>query len=165
LPRIGSGMVRLLLILCPIALAISGCASAPPPSCGPIAWERLGQSPYKPALRKSRLTEASLPAIDANVEGDPPKGDSNAATEQELANLPPHSAAWWAMREQIDAEDQRRLRAKLVICRGCLPTRSDPTDRTGSTKSPANAAGAPSCNSPGCKRPRRGAGPQNGAAP
>jgi hypothetical protein len=38
------------------------------------------------------------------------------------------------MREQMDAEDQRRLRAKLVICRGCLPAVDDPTDRTGSTE-------------------------------
>ena len=151
-------MVRHLLILLPIGLAISGCASAPPPSCGPIAWEEPGQSLYKPAPRKFRLTEGSLPTTDTSVERDLPKADSEAAEEQELANLPPHSAAWWAMREQIDAEDQRRLRAKLVICSGCLPTLSDAAERTGSTKSPTNVASEPVCHGTGCKRPTHGAG-------
>jgi hypothetical protein len=153
-----SGMVRHLLILLPIGLVISGCASAPPPSCGPIAWQGSGQALYKPAPRKSRLTEGSLPTIETNVDRDLPKADSDTATEQELANLPLHSAAWWAMREQIDAEDQRRLTAKLVICRGCLPVPSDRADHTGSTKSPTNATRDPSCNGLGCKRATHGAG-------
>jgi hypothetical protein len=127
-------MARHFPILLAFGFTISGCASTPPPSCGPIGWERLNYSPYKPSYRQSYLTEESRPKLDQRAERDPPKPDSNAEREKALAGLRPNSAAWWAMREQMDAEDQRRLRAKLVICRGCLPAVDDPTDRTGSTE-------------------------------
>jgi hypothetical protein len=66
----------------------------------------------------------------------PPKPDRNIEREKALTDLRPYSAAWWAMREQIDAEEQKRLDAKIVICNGCLPTIDDPGDRTGSTNQP-----------------------------
>jgi hypothetical protein len=115
-------MVRHLLILLTIALVVSGCASAPPPSCGPISWSGLSQVPNRPAQHKNHVADTS------------PEPDPNNEKEKVLGTLRPYSSAWWAMREQIDAEEQRHLTAKLMICRGCLP-KTD-SDNTGSIERP-----------------------------
>ena len=36
-----------------------------------------------------------------------------------LATLRPYSDAWWAVQDEIEAENDRQLGSKLVICRSC----------------------------------------------
>ena len=36
-----------------------------------------------------------------------------------LATLRPYSDAWWAVHDEIEAETDRQLGSKLVICRSC----------------------------------------------
>lgn len=48
-----------------------------------------------------------------------------------LTTLRPYSAAWWAVHDEIEADIDRQLNRKLVICRGCSnPQATD--DQTGS---------------------------------
>jgi len=51
-----------------------------------------------------------------------------------LNTLQPYSAAWWAIHDEIEAEEQRRVNKKIVICRTCAPT-AGPEDHTGSVQS------------------------------
>jgi len=47
--------------------------------------------------------------------------DSATRTRQEVHSSPrPYSAAWWAVRDEIEADYDKRLAQKLVICSGCL---------------------------------------------
>lgn len=47
--------------------------------------------------------------------------DPNIVREKVLATLRPYSTAWWAVQDAMDAEEQKRINAKMVICRACLP--------------------------------------------
>ncbi|WP_347337221.1 hypothetical protein [Bradyrhizobium centrolobii] len=38
-----------------------------------------------------------------------------------LATLRPYSDAWWAVHDEIEAENDRQLESKLMICRRCAP--------------------------------------------
>jgi hypothetical protein len=118
-------MSRHLLTLIAIGCLLSDCAPAPPPVRGAIGWDAYDRAFAKPALHKRHL--ANQP---------PSKPDSKLESEKALGDLRPYSAAWWAARDEIDAEEQRRLSAKLVICRGCLRITEDPGDRTGSSDPP-----------------------------
>ncbi|MGY4327153.1 hypothetical protein ACVWWG_001570 [Bradyrhizobium sp. LB7.2] len=52
-----------------------------------------------------------------------------------LGTLHPYSAAWWAVRDEIEAENDRQLGTKLVICPRCVPSSSPPgNDVTGSIR-------------------------------
>jgi hypothetical protein len=46
--------------------------------------------------------------------------DANSDREKTLATLRPYSEAWWVVHDEIETERDRRIAAKLVICRGCL---------------------------------------------
>jgi len=46
--------------------------------------------------------------------------DSNRKREKVLVSLQPYSAAWWAVHSEIEAENDKRLARRLVICAGCL---------------------------------------------
>ena len=108
-------MARHLSAFIILGLLLSGCASAPPPSHdGRFAWDGLGQDPNKPARYKRRPTAitASGPVVK------PP--DPNVEREKVLATLRPYSAAWWAIQDEIEGDEHRRINAKLVICRSCL---------------------------------------------
>lgn len=37
-----------------------------------------------------------------------------------LATLRPYSDAWWAVHDEIEAENDRQLGSKLVICHSCV---------------------------------------------
>jgi hypothetical protein len=111
-------MLRQLLLFLSIALVIGGCASTPPRPVERIALNGLGQS-KKPQHGEHRLTVTT-----------PAQPDPNREREKVLATLREYSAEWVALRKEIEAEEDRRLKAKLVICRGCL--RKEDADRTGS---------------------------------
>jgi len=99
-----------------------GCASAQAPESVPFAWDGLGQDPNKPLRNTKRVVR--LPA----------KPDPNAGRRKMLNTLEPYSAAWWIVHDEIEAEEQRRVNNRIVICRACAPTAS-PEDHTGSVQS------------------------------
>ena len=75
----------------------------------PIAWDGLGKDPNKPAVR---LPKHRPPPSASAV--------TNAEREKVLSTLEPNSAAWWALKEEIDAESDRQMKKNLVICPHCL---------------------------------------------
>jgi hypothetical protein len=103
-------VVRLLISLVIVSSLVAGCASTPPPIGARIAWDGLGQDPNWQIRQKHHRAKPS-----------PSLPDPNAEREKVLATLRPYSAEWFALSEQIDADEDRRLKTKLVICRGCLP--------------------------------------------
>jgi len=50
-----------------------------------------------------------------------------------LSTLRPYSDAWWAVHDEIEAENDRQLGSKLVICRSCV-TQPPGEDTTGSIR-------------------------------
>jgi len=50
-----------------------------------------------------------------------------------LATLRPYSDAWWAVQDEIEAENDRQLGSKLVICPSCV-TRPPSEETTGSIR-------------------------------
>lgn len=125
----GFSMVRHFFSLIAIGCLLSDCASTPPPVYRAIGWNEyyraINAKPVRHKRHVHHLANETLSKPDPNIE-----------KEKALADLRPYSAGWWAMRDQINAEEQRRLTAKLLICRGCLPTTEDPGERTGSTNPP-----------------------------
>ena len=116
-------MVRHLLVaLIAMSFAVVGFASAQAPVGGPFAWDGLGQDPNKPLRNTKRMMR--LPA----------RPDPNAERKKVLNTLEPYSAAWWIVHDAIEAEEQRRVNNKIVICRACAPTAS-PEGHTGSAQS------------------------------
>jgi hypothetical protein len=116
-------MTRHFFVLISIGVLVLGCATAPTvPSGGRFAWDGLGQDPNKTARHNRRTTVLTKTA-------DMP--DSNNGREEVLGTLRPYSAAWWLVRDEIDLEEQRRINAKIVICRSCFP-KDRPEDHTGS---------------------------------
>ena len=85
-----------------------------------FAWDGLGQDPN---LRRARVKRAG------NTTNE---DDSNRKREQVFVSLHPYSAAWWAVHNEIEAENDKRLARKLVICDSCLQ-RSSQVDVTAST--------------------------------
>ena len=50
-----------------------------------------------------------------------------------LGTLRPYSDAWWAVQDEIEAENDKQLGSKLVICRSCVP-QAPSEDTTGSIR-------------------------------
>ena len=50
-----------------------------------------------------------------------------------LTTLRPYSDEWWAVHDEIEAENDRQLGSKLVICRSCV-TEPRSEDTTGSIR-------------------------------
>jgi len=72
---------------------------------------RLGWIGSRSQIRRARVKRA----------GDPTnEDDANRKREQVFATLRPYSAAWWAVHNEIEADNERRLARKLVICANCL---------------------------------------------
>jgi len=107
----GGGLViKRSTCLLAVALTMAGCAVAPSPSTtGSIAWDGQGQDPNQPRIMRQR--NRVVRAVPAD-----PTAEENAL----LARLPPHSSELWAAERKIEADRDRRLSAKLTICRGCL---------------------------------------------
>lgn len=106
--------------------ALMGCAAAPAQERRPIAWDGLGQNPNqvpkRPSVTTRRVTSQT-----------PAESDPNHERDKVLGTLRPYSEAWWAVHDEIEAEKERQLGAKLVICRHCA--QSPPSgDATGSIR-------------------------------
>jgi hypothetical protein len=112
-------------IFCFLPIALCGCAAPAarvsfdsPSKSQLFAWDGSGQDPNR--HRRVKIKRAEL-AGDEN--------DANHEREKLLAAQRPYSAAWWAIHDEIEADHDRRLARKLVICAGCWRD-SPPNDVT-----------------------------------
>jgi len=115
-------MIRHVFVLLSFCAVLMGCAAAPAQERRPIAWDGLGQDPNRPPVTKRRVTDRAPGSIDPNQE-----------REKVLATLRPYSDAWWAVRDEIEAENDRQIGSKLLICRACV-THAPSEDVTGSIR-------------------------------
>ncbi|WP_407120766.1 hypothetical protein [Bradyrhizobium sp. STM 3561] len=115
-------MIRYGFILLTFCTALLGGAGAPAQERRPIAWDGLGKDPNRPHVAKRGVTDHALTASDPNQE-----------RERVLGTLRPYSEAWWAVHDEIQAENDRQLGSKLVICPRCLEP-SPREDVTGSIR-------------------------------
>jgi hypothetical protein len=105
-------LARIALVFLPIALC--SCAAPadrmsfdPAPKPRVFAWDGSGNDPNKPRVRRKRTQILA----DEN--------SANREREEALTSLRPYSTAWWTIYDQIEAEHDKRLARKLVICVGC----------------------------------------------
>lgn len=119
-------MMRRGFVLLTFCAALMGCAAAPAQERRPIAWDGLGQNPNLPNRTSVTKRRAANSA--------PVQGDSNRERERVLATLRPYSEAWWAVHDEIDAENDRQLGTKLVICPRCVQSPPSGEDVTGSIR-------------------------------
>jgi len=101
-----------------------GCAAAPAQERRPIAWDGLGQDPNRSHVAKRR-TANPTPVVQDNP---------NQERERVLATLRPYSEAWWAVHDEIEAENDRNLGTKLVICPRCVRPPPSGDEVTGSIR-------------------------------
>src|SRR3954469_10199662 len=104
-------LARIILFSLPLAL----CSCAVPaermsfsPSPKLYAWDGSGRDPNQ---RRPKARPAKALADEEN---------SRRTREQTFASLRPYSAAWWSIHDAIEADHDKRLARKLVICTGCL---------------------------------------------
>jgi len=60
--------------------------------------------------------------------------DPNQERERVLGTLRPYSEAWWAVHDEIEAENDKQLGTKLVICPSCVQSPRQGEDVTGSLR-------------------------------
>ncbi len=116
-------MMRHGFVLLTFCAVITGCTVAPAQERRPIAWDGLGQDPNRPSITKRRATDQAPVASDPNQE-----------RERVLGTLRPYSDAWWVVHDEIEAENDRQLGTKLVICPRCVPSPPPSEDVTGSVR-------------------------------
>src|SRR6187397_386871 len=102
-------MIRQILTVI-ILLPLFGCVHASEIVPGTFAWDGLGRDPNRQGAT-FHFASRTRQADDPNVE-----------RTRILSGLHPYSAAWWAVNEEIEGENDRRTNAKLIICKGCLET-------------------------------------------
>jgi hypothetical protein len=112
-------------------LVLSSCSHGsecylPPPSSTLTYWDGLGAGP---AANKVKSTKVRKSTYAQGMVGPTTTGEV-AAEESALAGLKPYSAEWWSARDAIDRAAEAKLAKKLIICRDCMPSKSD--DSTGS---------------------------------
>ncbi|MGL9622628.1 hypothetical protein QRQ56_32120 [Bradyrhizobium sp. U531] len=110
-------MVRHGFILLTFCTALLGCAVAPAQERRSIAWDGFGQDPNKISKLPVAKRRAAPPA--------PAASDPNQERERVLGTLRPYSEAWWAVYDEIEAERDKQLGTKLVICPRCVQPRQD----------------------------------------
>ena len=122
-------LARILSLIMPIAI----CSCATPaahvnpersPKSQKFAWDGSGLDPNRPRIKVKRV---SIPADDDSA---------NQKRQEVFSSLRPYSAAWWAVRDEIEADHDKRLARKLVICSGCL--HGTPLDEVVTGTVPAN---------------------------
>jgi len=116
-------MVRHGLVLLTFCAALTGCTVAPAQERRPIAWDGLGRDPNRPPVTKRR---AENPA--------PAQDNPNQERERVLGTLRPYSDAWWAVQDEIEAENDKQLGSKLMICPRCVQSSPQGEDVTGSIR-------------------------------
>jgi hypothetical protein len=117
-------MSRRLLFVIVAGLALSGCAGSgryiQPPTIALANWDGLGRLPKRNHVKPVRVRKTS----DDVVSRDSSPG------EDELSRLKPYSQEWTAVLDGINRAAEDKLRRKLIICRGCMPSETD--DQTSS---------------------------------
>ncbi len=73
-----------------------------------FAWDGLGDNPNRPRVKVKRVKLS----VDEN--------SANRTREEALTSLRPYSTGWWAIQDEIEADYDKRLAPKLVICVGCV---------------------------------------------
>jgi hypothetical protein len=106
-------LARILLLFLPIALCSCAAPAAHVNSGGSLksrtfAWDGSGLDPNRPRAKVKRVS------VLADEDG------ANQKRQDVFSSLRPYSAAWWAVRDEIEADHDKRLARKLVICSGCL---------------------------------------------
>ena len=118
-------MIRHGFVLLTFCAALMGCAVAQ--ERRPIAWDGLGRdpniAPNRPHVTKQRGTNQAAATSDPNQE-----------RERVLGTLRPYSEAWWAVHDEIEAENDKQLGTKLVICPSCVQSPRQGEDVTGSLR-------------------------------
>lgn len=113
-------MIKRTVSMLAIVLILSGCAVGTlPQRGGPIAWDGLGRDPnLRPPPQRRHLPEV---AVDPTIEED-----------ARLADLAPRSSEFFAALRKIEADRDKRLGAKLIICNGCSvsASKTEPSDGT-----------------------------------
>ncbi|AJA60847.1 MULTISPECIES: hypothetical protein [Bradyrhizobium] len=118
-------MLRHGFVLLTFCAALLGCAAAPAQERRPIAWDGLGRDPNQAHHRPTKRSAAN-PA--------PVQDNPNQERERVLGTLRPYSEAWWAIHDEIEAENDRQLGSKLVICPRCVEPSPPSDDVTGSLR-------------------------------
>ncbi|MBR0820396.1 hypothetical protein [Bradyrhizobium liaoningense] len=120
-------MLRHGFVLLTFCIALLGCAVAPAQERRPIAWDGLGrdpnQAPNRPSVAKRRAANPT-----------PAQDNPNQERERVLGTLRPYSQAWWAIHDEIEAENDKQLGTKLVICPRCVEPSPPSDDVTGSIR-------------------------------
>lgn len=108
-----------------------GCAVAPAQERRPIAWDGLGQDPNKHPNKASHHRSVTKQRAASPA---PAQDNPNQERQRVLGTLRPYSEAWWAVHDEIEAENDRQLGTKLVICPRCVQQPSADDDVTGSIR-------------------------------
>ena len=112
-------------VLLTFCAVLMGCATAPAQERRPIAWDGLGQNPNHARSSVTKRRAANPTSAQDNP---------NQERERVLGTLRPYSEAWWAVHDEIEAENDRQLGAKLVICPRCVQSSPPGEDVTGSIR-------------------------------
>ena len=125
-------LAQIVLFFLPIALCSCAAPAArttfnTPLKSRTFAWDGSGLDPSRPRAKAKH--------VDVSADEDAANQKRQETRQEVLTSLRPYSAAWWAIRDEIEADYDKRLARKLVICSGCLH-RSPPDDVTGTI--PAN---------------------------
>ena len=117
-------MSRRLLFVIVAGLALSGCAGSgryiQSPTTALANWDGLGPHPKRDHVKPVKVRKTS----------DDVASRDNSPSEDELSRLKPYSQEWTAALDGINRAADDKLRRKLIICRGCMPSETD--DQTSS---------------------------------
>lgn len=112
--------LRYALSLTSVCAVLAGCATAPSLKEASAAWNGVGQD--ENAIAASDLHSKASSSC--------PRCNLDAKRKTALARLEPDSAEWLVLHDEIEADREKRLKAQLRICDGCLPAQNVSSDRS-----------------------------------
>ena len=123
-----------LILLTTASFVLSGCCGGSeryihPTTFTPTSWDR----PDPVRVRNKVKSPKALKKRETVASGSAPSKEDASPSESELDQLKPYSPEWWSVRDAIDRDSEAKLTKKLIICRGCMPSKAD--DQTGSVAS------------------------------
>ena len=115
---------RRLLSVIVASLALSGCCVGSgcynqSPTSTMALWDRRASLPKRDNGKTVKIRKTGEAAASAT-----------SPDEAELAALKQYSPEWWSVHDAIDQAADVKLAKRMIICRGCLPSKVD--DQTGS---------------------------------